>query len=750
MKWLASAFLLLLSLAAAGQNTVNQNMFGAGFNSLSPTGSPPTPNPWPAQDSNGTLSPLASIRLWDDGVKWSQVETSNGSFTWTKLDYVVNTLVTNGSLPIPMTITYTVGSTPQWAGACSAAADPSVCLPGPVGSGFGGGTQCASPSDYSCLPPSDVNSDGTGTDTFFQTFIGNVMNRYPNKIAYYETGNEWDSGNFWCSTSAVSACGGSTASLKRAVRMAWDAKQLAACISPSSKTISASFHVGTALSWFANYLGTSISAPAGNITIGAHHCTWSAQTVTGAQVFDYPNEHMRGTSTTNPDPTSVIAAWTNAHTALSNAGLSPACIFNDEWGANHGQLPNTATAAAYMGVELALMSTFTGPPICQENYYQWDNADFPPSKSIVGLAHDILAGWLTGATVSNYSLAGQVYSIPLTLSGGGTARIMFDNSKTCSGTTISTCAAGNQSAGSFTFYTDISGVKHSVSGGVAPVGLAPILLTGGGTPQAATPSCLPNGGTFSSNQSVTCTDSSVGAIMCRTFDGSTPATNGTTGCSNGTLTSAAFGLSVNGTLKVIAGGTGFTDSVVFTSSSFTFQGSAPVCSPVGGTYNGLTNVSLTQAQSLAMCDTTNGSSPSSNGAGACSVGSLYSSAIPVSTSQTIKATGIKNGWTDSTITSCAYAITYTLALSISGTGTVSSSPAGISCPGACSVAFSQGSSITLTATAGSSFTFTGWSGACGGTGSCLVSMNSAQNVTATFAQIIPTPSAGRAIGVMLQ
>lgn len=67
-----------------------------------------------------------------------------------------------------------------------------------------------------------------------------------------------------------------------------------------------------------------------------------------------------------------------------------------------------------------------------------------------------------------------------------------------------------------------------------------------------------------------------------------------------------------------------------------------------------------------------------------------------------------------------------------GSGNISSSPAGINCPATCSQSFSSGTPVTLTATAAFGSTFTGWSGACAGTGTCFVTMNSAINVTANF------------------
>jgi len=68
----------------------------------------------------------------------------------------------------------------------------------------------------------------------------------------------------------------------------------------------------------------------------------------------------------------------------------------------------------------------------------------------------------------------------------------------------------------------------------------------------------------------------------------------------------------------------------------------------------------------------------------------------------------------------------------SGTGTVTSSQTGIACGIDCSEAYPSGSSITLNAAADPGSSFTGWSGDCSGTGSCVVSMTAARSVTATF------------------
>lgn len=65
-------------------------------------------------------------------------------------------------------------------------------------------------------------------------------------------------------------------------------------------------------------------------------------------------------------------------------------------------------------------------------------------------------------------------------------------------------------------------------------------------------------------------------------------------------------------------------------------------------------------------------------------------------------------------------------------GRVASSPGGINCGTDCTEKYDYGTSVTLTATAFATWAFTGWSGACSGTGSCTVLMTADRGVTATF------------------
>jgi len=81
-------------------------------------------------------------------------------------------------------------------------------------------------------------------------------------------------------------------------------------------------------------------------------------------------------------------------------------------------------------------------------------------------------------------------------------------------------------------------------------------------------------------------------------------------------------------------------------------------------------------------------------------------------------------------------LAYELTVNVSGQGTVTSNPSGLSCSGpACTFDFTSSSPATyvLTATPAPNYTFVAWSGACTGTGTCTVSTTTpSQSLSAFF------------------
>jgi hypothetical protein len=137
-----------------------------------------------------------------------------------------------------------------------------------------------------------------------------------------------------------------------------------------------------------------------------------------------------------------------------------------------------------------------------------------------------------------------------------------------------------------------------------------------------------------------------------------------------------------------------------------------------------------------------------NGSGTCSA--VYASGSSVSLTGKAASGSTFSGWSGAcsgsnpcslvmnsslSATATFTAPTYTLAVNESGQGTVTSADGKINCSngsGTCSAVYASGSSVTLTGTAASGWTFSGWSGACSGGNPCSLVMNSSLTATATF------------------
>lgn len=74
-----------------------------------------------------------------------------------------------------------------------------------------------------------------------------------------------------------------------------------------------------------------------------------------------------------------------------------------------------------------------------------------------------------------------------------------------------------------------------------------------------------------------------------------------------------------------------------------------------------------------------------------------------------------------------------LALSIAGSGTVTSDVPGVSCTATCGTDWDRGDTVTLAASAAAGFKFVHWTGACTGGGDCAVTLDASKDVSALFA-----------------
>ncbi len=170
-------------------------------------------------------------------------------------------------------------------------------------------------------------------------------------------------------------------------------------------------------------------------------------------------------------------------------------------------------------------------------------------------------------------------------------------------------------------------------------------------------------------------------------------------------------------------------------------GAATGVTTTGATLNGTANPhGLATTYYFEYGTTTNyGSSTASqaagSGTGSGSVSTAVSGLLPGTTYHyrlvAVSAGGTGKG-SDQTFPTLHTAKTLTLGKAGNGAGSVTSNPAGIDCGSTCSHDFEHGTSVTLTATASAGSTFSGWSGACSGSGTCTLTMDQGRFATATF------------------
>ncbi len=167
----------------------------------------------------------------------------------------------------------------------------------------------------------------------------------------------------------------------------------------------------------------------------------------------------------------------------------------------------------------------------------------------------------------------------------------------------------------------------------------------GGTPIAATPAFSPGGGTYTSAQSVTISDTTPGATIYYTTDGSTPTTSSA-------VYSSPISVATTTTIQAIAAAPNFQNSAV-ASATYTIQqptAATPTFSPAGGTYSTVQSVTISDSTAGAtIYYTTDGSTPTTSS-------TVYSGPITVNTSKTLKAIAAAPGLLNSAVGSATYTL----------------------------------------------------------------------------------------------
>lgn len=162
-----------------------------------------------------------------------------------------------------------------------------------------------------------------------------------------------------------------------------------------------------------------------------------------------------------------------------------------------------------------------------------------------------------------------------------------------------------------------------------------------------TPAFSVAGGTYTSSQTVSISDSVAGTTIYYTTNGTTPTTSSS-------VYSGAITISSTATLKALAVKSGYTNSAV-ASATYTINPvlPTPAFSVAAGTYTAAQTVSISDATSgTTIYYTTNGTTPTTSS-------SVYSGAISISSTTTLQAIAVKSGYTNSTVAAATYTISTT-------------------------------------------------------------------------------------------
>lgn len=379
-----------------------------------------TTTPWPTDTFYGQ-------RLLGTGTLWGDLETANGVYNWT----VLNKFVADANSH-DVDLIYTFLGVPQWA-----SSNPSDA-------------SCSSWAG-SCDPPNDLNSDGTGSNAQWDSFVTAIATEVGTSVKYWEL---WDEPN------VAGYANPKTWTAAQWIRMASDARQIILSINPSAVILSPGTAPGT--TWLTNFLAAG-----------------------GGSYVDIIAFHGYA----NP-PESVVSLITPVQAAMQTGGVGSLPLWDTEasWGLDTA-LPDLDMQAGSVA-RLHLMQAANG--VSRLYWYGWDFSQrgtlWQPNTSTgcttannggyicpAGIAYGQVYSWVEGAVLEACSNQGTIWTCTLARSGGYLAQAMWDSSQTCSNGVCETTAYPVPAQ--FVQYRDLNGNVVSLTGlSTIPLGAEPILL----------------------------------------------------------------------------------------------------------------------------------------------------------------------------------------------------------------------------------------------------------------------------------
>jgi hypothetical protein len=318
-----------------------------------------------------------------------------------------------------------------------------------------------------------------------------------------------------------------------------------------------------------------------------------------------------------------------------------------------GILAFPKVSGSYASKNMYLVSTQSGKLLTSDglgNLYEADN-----NGNLYEISVDNLVGPTT--PVDNPLAATNVTTIlndggctttppTVTFAATGTSAAAFSAATT--GACAATATGGASFATTLTFSPLSVGTNSATltaTDSLMNSGVAAVSGTGTPAPPAVMPTLSVAAGTYTTVQAVTIADTTPGAVIYYTTDGSTPT-------AQSTLYSAPVPVGVSETLTAIATAAGFTPSPA-ASAAYVINlptAATPAFSVAANTYTAPQKVTITDATTGAtIYYTTDGSMPTASS-------TAYSGAITVGATETIKAIAVATNYNNSTVASAVYTI----------------------------------------------------------------------------------------------
>ena len=458
----SAAFTLTVASATVGGNPPAAHYFGFSNNYTNSGG-------WPNQS-------YGMQRFWDSpSTQWPDINTASGVFEFTKLDSDLALAYSKGT----MEGMYTLARTPPWA---SANPTDSSCN---YTTGMGGGLG-------ECDPPSDLNSDGSGSNAIWKAWITAIATHVNDPtylqthahIKYWEIWNEPDTKAFFAGSIAQLARFTEDANCiitgRGVIHESGNGTAIpctAAAIDPTAQIVMASAHAkGAALKYGQNELYCNNSPKTSQLP-----CPNPPNAIAAA--VDIINFHMKpgnesGNNCPAPTPCTPESAM-QMYVANIRGMLQPAELAKPLWdgeaqysttGFSGNYLTDTDLAASFMPRFYLINWTLNISGMA------WYTAASQAEPVAAETSYQQTYNWLVNASlVTPCAASGTVWSC--TISSSGTQYlIMWDTAQTCAS---GSCTTANQTVGSqWTQYRDMTTASSpiTISGSVVPVGIKPVLL----------------------------------------------------------------------------------------------------------------------------------------------------------------------------------------------------------------------------------------------------------------------------------